>query len=55
MLWNFQSFMLKCNNSEWWQQKQTDLPNNVNRTFVLLIGLFQKQANKPNSENWLEV
>ena len=55
MLWNFQNFTLKIINGEWWQQKQTSLQNNINTTFLILIGLFQEQTNKLNSENWLEV
>ena len=29
----------------------TNLQNNINRTFHFFIGLFQKQTNKLNSEN----
>ena len=31
------------------------LQNNINLTFLILIRLFQKQTNKSNSENLLEV
>ena len=55
MLWNFQNFTLKFINGEWWQQKEANLQNNINITFLILIKLFQKQTNKLNSENWLEV
>ena len=55
MLWNFQIFILKFINGEWWQQKQTNLQNNINQTFLILIELFQKQTDKLNFENWLEV
>ena len=48
MYWNFQNFtlLLQFINGEWWQQKQTNLQNNINRMFLILIGLFQKQTNK---------
>ena len=49
MLWNFHDFTLKFVNGEWWQHKQTNLQSNINRTFVILSGLFQKQTNKLNS------
>ena len=55
MLWNFHIFTLKFINGEWWQQKQTNQQNNINQTFVILTGLFQKQTDKLNFENWLEV
>ena len=55
MLWNFQNFTLKFINDEWWQQKEANLQNNINIIFVILIKLSQKQTNKLNSENWLEV
>ena len=55
MLWNFQNFTLKFFNGEYWQQKKANLENNINITFIILIKLFQKQTNKLNSENWLEV
>ena len=55
MLWNFQNFTLKFIDGEWWQQKEVNLQNNINKTFLILIKLFQKQTNKLNSENWLEV
>ena len=51
-------FYTKVYYNEWWQQKpgkQTNLQNNINRTFLILIELFQNQTNKLNSENWLEV
>ena len=51
MLRNFQNFTLKFINGEWWQQKQINLQNNINRTFLIMIGLSQKQTNKLNSEN----
>ena len=54
MLRNFQGFTLRFINDEWWQQKQTNLQNNIDRTFIILIGLFQKQTNKLNPKNWLE-
>ena len=54
MLWSFQNFKLKFINAEWWQQKQTNLQNNINRTFLILTGLFQKQWNKLKSENLLK-
>ena len=47
MLWNFQNFTLKFINGEWLQQKQTNIQNNITRTFPILIGLFQK-TNKEN-------
>ena len=34
--------------------EEENLQNNINLTFLILIGLFQKQTNKLNSENWLE-
>ena len=49
------NFTQKLINGKWWQQKQTNTQNNINRTFLILIGLFQKQAIEMNSENWLEV
>ena len=55
MFWNFQNFTLKFMNGEWWKQKQTNLQNDINRTFLILIGLLKEQTNKLNSENWLEV
>ena len=55
MLWNFQNFTLKIINGEWWQQNEANLQNNINKTFIILTKLFQKQTNKLNSENWLEV
>ena len=51
MLWNFQNFTLKFINGERWQQKKTNLQNNIKRTSLILIGLFQKQTNKLKSEN----
>ena len=44
MLWKF--FTLKFINGEWWQQKKTNLQNNINITFLILIRLFQKQTNR---------
>ena len=35
--------------------KEANLQNNINKTFIILIKLFQKQANKLNSRNWLEM
>ena len=55
MLWNFQNFTLKFIKGEWWQQKEANLQNNINITFLILIKLFQKQMNKLNSKDWLEV
>ena len=55
MIWSFQNSTPKFINDEWWQQKQTNLQNDINRTFHILIGPFQKQANELNPENWLEV
>ena len=51
MLSNFQNFTLQLTNNEWEKQKQTNLQNNINKTFLILIGLFQKQTNKLNSKN----
>ena len=51
MLWNFQNFTLKFVNDERWQQKEANLQNNINKTFLILVKLFQKQTNKLNSEN----
>ena len=51
MLSNFQNFTLQFTNNEWEKQKQTNLQNNINKTFLILIGLFQKQTNKLNSKN----
>ena len=31
--------------------KEANLQNNINKTFIILIKLFQKQANKLNSRN----
>ena len=55
MLSNFQNFALQFTNNEWEKQKQTNLQININKTFLILTGLFQKQTNKLNSKNWLEV
>ena len=55
MPWKSENFILKFVNGEWWQQKWTYWQSNINRTSLILIGLFQKQTNKPNSENWLEM
>ena len=43
MLWNFQNFAPKFINGEWWQQKEANLQNNINISFIILIRLFQKQ------------
>ena len=45
MLWIFQNFTAKFNDGEWWQQKQTNLQNNIYRAFPILIELLQKQTN----------
>ena len=55
MLWNFHNFTLKFINRQWWQQKEANLQNNINITFLILIRLFQKTNKKTNSENWVEV
>ena len=55
MLWNFQNFTLKFINGKSWQQKEGNLQNKINIAFLILFKLFQKQTNKLNSENWLEV
>ena len=44
MLSNFQSFTVKRINGEWWQQKEANLQNNMNITFLILIRLFEKQT-----------
>ena len=33
------------------QQKEANLQNNINITFLVLIRLFQKETNKSNFEN----
>ena len=55
MLWNFQNFTLKFINGKSWKQKEGNLQNKINIAFLILFKLFQKQTNKLNSENWLEV
>ena len=37
--------------NEWIKQKEINLQNNINITFLILIGIFQKQTNLLNSEN----
>ena len=46
MLWNFQNFTIKFINGEWWQQKQTNLQNNINEHFLSWLGYSKnKQIN----------
>ena len=41
-----QKFELKFVNGKGWQQMETNPQNNLIRTFLILMGLFQKPKNK---------
>ena len=38
MGWNVQNFTIKFINDEWWQQRQTNLQNNINEYFLSWLG-----------------
>ena len=44
------NFTLKYINSEWWQQKQTNIQNNINRVFLISGFWALAKTNKLNSE-----
>ena len=44
------NFTLKYINSEWWQQKQTNIQNNRNRVFLISGFWALAKTNKLNSE-----
>ena len=43
------NFTLKYINSEWWQQKQTNIQNNINRVFLISGFWALTKTNKLNS------
>ena len=44
------NFTLKYIDSEWWQQKQTNIQNNINRVFLISGFWALAKTNKLNSE-----
>ena len=52
MIWNFKNFVLKFINGEWWQQKEANLQNNINETFLILIKSRWLSSSKNQQINW---